>query len=45
MSYRSKFVQAGIRPIGIVLNDLDSDRHGYESYGYYGQPDNRAALG
>lgn len=32
-----KFSQAGIRPIGVVLNDLDATRHGYGSYGYYGR--------
>jgi hypothetical protein len=41
----AKFVQAGTRPIGIVLNDLDAGRHGYGTYGYYGRPENRAALG
>jgi capsular exopolysaccharide synthesis family protein len=41
----AKFVQAGSRPIGIVLNDLDAGRHGYGAYGYYGRPKNRAALG
>jgi Mrp family chromosome partitioning ATPase len=33
-----KFVQAGIKPIGVVLNDLDPSRHGYASYyGSYGR--------
>jgi len=41
----SKFLQAGTRPIGIVLNDLESGRHGYGSYGYYGRAENRAAHG
>ena len=41
----SKFVQAGTRPIGIVLNDLDAGRHGYGSYGYYGRAEDRSALG
>jgi capsular exopolysaccharide synthesis family protein len=41
----AKFVQAGTRPIGIVLNDLDAGRHGYGTYGYYGRPENRSALG
>jgi Mrp family chromosome partitioning ATPase len=41
----AKFVQAGTRPIGIVLNDLDAGRHGYGTYGYYGRPENRAAIG
>lgn len=41
----AKFVQAGIHPIGVVLNDLEADRHGYDSYGYYGPTKDRAALG
>ena len=41
----AKFVQGGSRPIGIVLNDLDAGRHGYGTYGYYGRPENRSALG
>jgi succinoglycan biosynthesis transport protein ExoP len=41
----AKFVQAGTRPIGVVLNDLESGRHGYGAYGYYGRSENRAALG
>jgi capsular exopolysaccharide synthesis family protein len=41
----AKFAQAGTRPIGVVLNDLESGRHGYGAYGYYGRPENRAALG
>jgi len=41
----AKFVQAGSRPVGIVLNDLDAGRHGYGAYGYYGQSENRAASG
>ncbi|HJQ97819.1 MAG TPA: polysaccharide biosynthesis tyrosine autokinase [Candidatus Polarisedimenticolaceae bacterium] len=33
-----KFAQAGIKPIGVVLNDLDPGRHGYASYyGSYGR--------
>lgn len=40
-----KFVQAGTRPIGVVLNDLEAGRHGYGSYGYYGRAENRAAHG
>jgi len=38
-----KFVQAGSRPIGIVLNDLEAGRHGYGAYGYYGHSESRAA--
>jgi succinoglycan biosynthesis transport protein ExoP len=41
----AKFAQAGTRPIGIVLNDIDAARHGYGTYGYYGRAENRAALG
>jgi len=41
----AKFVQAGTRPIGIVLNDLDAGRHGYGTYGYYGRAENRTAVG
>jgi capsular exopolysaccharide synthesis family protein len=41
----AKFIQAGTRPIGIVLNDLDAGRHGYGTYGYYGRAENRTALG
>ncbi len=41
----AKFVQAGTRPIGVVLNDLDAGRHGYPAYGYYGRPEHRAASG
>jgi receptor protein-tyrosine kinase len=41
----AKFVQAGTRPIGIVLNDLDAGRHGYGAYGYYGRTENRADVG
>jgi capsular exopolysaccharide synthesis family protein len=41
----AKFVQAGTRPIGVVLNDLEAGRHGYGTYGTYGRPENRAALG
>jgi capsular exopolysaccharide synthesis family protein len=36
-----KFTQGGIKPIGIVLNDLDATRHGYGSYGYYGRYEER----
>jgi len=33
-----KFVQAGVKPIGVVLNDMDPGRHGYASYyGSYGR--------
>jgi capsular exopolysaccharide synthesis family protein len=33
-----KFAQAGVRPIGVVLNDLDPGRHSYASYyGTYGR--------
>ena len=32
-----KFSQAGVRPIGVVLNDLEASRHGYAVYGYYGR--------
>jgi succinoglycan biosynthesis transport protein ExoP len=31
------FAQAGIRPIGVVLNDLDARHHGYATYGTYGR--------
>ena len=41
----SKFVQAGTRPIGVVLNDVDPGRHAFGAYGYYGRPENRAARG
>ncbi len=41
----AKLVQAGKRPIGVVVNDLDVRRHGYGSYGYYGRSENRAAAG
>jgi capsular exopolysaccharide synthesis family protein len=41
----AKFVQAGTRPIGIVLNDLDAGRQGYGTYGYYGRAEHRTALG
>lgn len=41
----AKFSQASRRPIGVVLNDVDAGRHGYGAYGYYGRPENRAALG
>ena len=27
-----KFAQAGVKPIGVVLNDLEPGRHGYASY-------------
>jgi Mrp family chromosome partitioning ATPase len=30
-----KFRQAGIRPIGVVVNDLDMEAHGYARYRYY----------
>jgi capsular exopolysaccharide synthesis family protein len=36
-----KFTQAGIKPIGIVLNDLESGRHGYGTYAYYGRYEER----
>ena len=36
-----KFVQAGIKPIGVVLNDVDPNRQGYGSYAYYGRSDER----
>jgi len=36
-----KFAQAGIRPIGVVLNDLDAARSGYGTYVYYGRNDER----
>jgi succinoglycan biosynthesis transport protein ExoP len=29
-----KFLQAGIRPAGVVLNDLDAEMHGYAHYRY-----------
>lgn len=32
-----KFSQGGIRPIGVVLNDLDVDSHLYAQYRYYGR--------
>lgn len=32
-----KFSQAGIKPIGVVLNDLDAARQGRSSYAYYGR--------
>jgi Mrp family chromosome partitioning ATPase len=33
-----KFAQAGVTPIGVVLNDLDPARHGYATYyGSYGR--------
>jgi receptor protein-tyrosine kinase len=41
----AKFVQAGTRPIGIVMNDLSAGRHGYGTYGYYGRSEKRAAVG
>jgi len=30
-----RFRQAGIRPIGVVVNDLDLEAHGYGRYRYY----------
>ncbi|HEX4823527.1 MAG TPA: polysaccharide biosynthesis tyrosine autokinase [Candidatus Polarisedimenticolaceae bacterium] len=36
-----KFVQAGIKPIGVVLNDVDTSRPGYGTYAYYGHSDER----
>jgi capsular exopolysaccharide synthesis family protein len=36
-----KFAQAGIKPIGIVLNDLDAARHAYGTYAYYGRYEER----
>jgi capsular exopolysaccharide synthesis family protein len=36
-----KFAQAGIKPIGIVLNDLDATRHAYGTYAYYGRHEER----
>jgi capsular exopolysaccharide synthesis family protein len=42
----AKFAQAGTRPAGVVLNDLDAGRHGYGSYyGTYTRQESRAALG
>lgn len=38
----AKCLQAGTRPIGVVLNDLDTGRHGYGAYGYYGRSEKRA---
>ena len=38
-----KFAQAGIKPIGIVLNDLDAARSGYGAYVYYGRHEERAS--
>jgi capsular exopolysaccharide synthesis family protein len=32
-----KFAQAGVTPIGVVLNDLDPARHGYATYYGYGR--------
>ena len=39
-----RFLQAGIRPAGVVLNDLDAEMHGYAHYRYhypgrYGRPE------
>jgi polysaccharide biosynthesis transport protein len=39
-----KFTQGGIKPIGIVLNDLDASRHGYGTYGYYGRYEERGVA-
>ena len=39
----AKFSQSGIRPVGVVLNDLDTSRSGYGSYGYYGGAERRDA--
>ncbi len=33
----SKFAQGGIRPIGVVLNDVDVQAHHYSHYKYYGR--------
>jgi len=34
-----KFAQAGIKPIGVVLNDIDVTRQRYHTYAYYGRRD------
>jgi capsular exopolysaccharide synthesis family protein len=32
-----RFSQAGVRPFGVVLNDVDEPAHGYRNYRYYGR--------
>lgn len=32
-----KFGKSGVRPIGVVLNDVDEQSRGYSAYGYYGR--------
>jgi capsular exopolysaccharide synthesis family protein len=39
-----KFAQAGTKPIGIVLNDLDAARHGYGTYAYYGRYEEKKTV-
>lgn len=42
-----KFLQAGMKPAGVVVNDLDIDGHGYAHYRYryYGRYGRREATG
>lgn len=35
-----RFAQAGVRPFGVVLNDVDEHAHGYRNYRYYGRTEN-----